>query len=115
MSGITNDHSGIGGFGELPRPTNEKVDACQNLIIITNLASVEMEVLKSVNVGDFLPVIAQSVDGPVVLIKDGAILGTVLSSRLVQLLNCMNNGTEYEAEVIKIEEAICQVKISAIK
>lgn len=115
MSGITNDHSGIGGFGELPRPTNEDVDACLNLIIITNLASLNTDVLKTVRVGDILPVTAQSADGPVVLIKDGTILGTVLSRRLVQLLNCMNKGTEYEAEVIKIEEAICQVKISAMK
>lgn len=57
----------------------------------------------------------QSVDGPVVVLKDGDILGTVLSSYLIRLLNCMNDGTEYKAEVMKIEDAICQVKISAVK
>ena len=50
-----------------------------------------------------------------VVLKDGDILGTVLSSYLIRLLNCMNDGTEYKAEVMKIEDAICQVKISAVK
>ena len=49
------------------------------------------------------------------LLSDDEILGTVLSSKLALLLNCMNGGTDYEAEIIKIEEAICQVKISAVK
>ena len=71
--------------------------------------------LKNVNVGSMLPVEAQSADGPVVVMNDGKILGTVLSSKLVQLLNCMNGGTEYEAEVLKKEDAICQVKISSVK
>ena len=98
----------------MPRPMKEG-DACLNLVIITNLASVNIDVSKITRVGDVLPVEAQSADGPVIVLKDGDLLGTVLSSHLVQLLNCMNDGTEYEAEVIKIEDAICQVKISAVK
>ena len=90
-------------------------DACQNLVINTNLASVNVDVLNKIYKGEVLPVTAQSADGPVVVMKDDEILGTVLSSKLVQLLNCMNGGTEYEAEVVKIEEGLCQVKISAVK
>lgn len=86
-----------------------------NLVIVTNLASVNVDVSKITQVRDVLPVEAQSADGPVVVLKNGNLLGTVLSSHLVQLLNCMNEGTEYEAEVLKIEGAICQVKISAVK
>lgn len=114
MSGMSGDRSGIGG-GEMPRPVKGGVDVCLNLVINTNLASVVEEVLDKTVVGDVLPVEAQSLDGPVVVLKDGEVLGTVLSSYLVQLLNCMNDGTTYEAEVIKIEDAICQVKISAVK
>lgn len=99
----------------MPRPVKEEGDACLNLVIITNLASVDVNVLNMTQVGDVLPVEAQSVDGPVVVLKDGDVLGTVLSSHLIRLLNCMNDGTEYKAEVIKIEDAICQVKISAVK
>ncbi len=114
MSGIPGDPFGIGG-GEMPRLVKGGVDVCLNLIINTNLASVVVDVLDKTTVGDILPVEAQSVDGPVVVLKDGEVLGTVLSSHLVQLLNCMNGGTNYVAKVIKIEDAICQVKISAVK
>ena len=109
MSGMSGDHFGIGGGGVMPHPMKEEGNACLNLVIITNLASVDD------NVGDILPVETQSVDGPVVVLKDGDIVGTVLSSYLIRLLNCMNDGTEYKAEVMKIEDAICQVKISAVK
>ena len=115
MSGMSGGHSdGIGG-GEMPRPMQGTGDACLNLVIITNLASVDAEVLKKVDEGNVLPVEAQSADGPVVVMKDDEVLGTVLSSKLVQLLNCMNGGTEYVAEVLKIDDALCQVKISAVK
>lgn len=115
MSGMSGDHSGGIGGGEMPRPMQDKGNACLNLEITTNLASVDVQELKKVNVGEMLPVAAQSADGPVVVMKDDEVLGTVLCSKLMQLLNCMNGGTEYEAEVLKIEDAICQVKISAIK
>lgn len=115
MSGMSGGRSDGIGVGEMPRPMQGKGNACLNLVIITNLASVDAEVLKKVNVAEVLPVVAQSADGPVVAMKDDEVLGTVLSSKLVQLLNCMNDGTEYEAEVLKIEDPICQVKISAMK
>lgn len=115
MSGMPVDHSeGIGG-GEMPRSMQGGGNVCMDLVITTNLASVNVDVLKKVNEGDVLPVKALGTDGPVVVVKNGETVGTVLSSKLVQLLNCMNGGTEYEAEVLKIEEAICQVRISAVK
>ena len=62
-----------------------------------------------------LPVVTGGIDGPVQVLKDDKVLGTVLSSRLVELLNCINNGTEYDATVEKIDGAICQVKIAAVR
>lgn len=115
MSGIPSVHSDMDGGGMMRRLQGGDGDVCQNLVIFTNLASVNADVLNKTQAGEALPVSAQSADGPVVVMKDDEILGTVLSSKLVQLLNCMNGGTEYEAEVLKIEEAICQVKISAVK
>lgn len=115
MSGMSGGRSeGIGGGG-MPPAMQSKEEACENLVIITNLASVDAEVLQKVEEGEVLPVDTQGADGPVVVMKDNDILGTVLSSKLVKLLNCMNGGTEYEAEVQKIEDAVCQVKISVVK
>lgn len=112
MSGIS---GGFFGEGTISHPTNDEGVSCLKLVIITNLASVDEDMLKKTSVGEILQVEAQSIDGPVVVMKGDMVLGTVLSSHLVQLLNCMNEGTRYQAEVIRIEAAICQVKISAIK
>ena len=112
---MSSDHSGMGGGGEWPRSTKGEGDVCLNMVIITNLASVNASVLSKTQEGEHLPVSAQGIDGPVVVMKDEEILGTVLSSRLVQLLNCINDGTEYDAEIKKIEGAICQVRISAVR
>ena len=111
MSGIS---SGIGG-GIAPRPIDGGADYCLNLVIKTNLSSVNESILKMVAVGDVLPVVAEGIDGPVRVLKDGEILGTVLSGLLLELINCINNGTEYEATILKIDGAICQVRIAAVK
>lgn len=111
MSGIS---GGYGG-GVVPRPIDGGVDYCLNLVIKTNLSSVNENILRMVAVDDVLPVVAEGIEGPVRVLKDGEILGTVLSSLLLELVNCINNGTEYEATIVKIDGAICQVKIAAVK
>ncbi len=109
MSGITPKG------GKAPRPIEGGADYCLNLVIRTNLSSVNEDVLKKVEVGEVLPVAAEGIEGPVRVLKEGNILGTVLSGLLLELINCINNGTEYEATILKIDGAICQVKIAAIK
>jgi len=104
-----------GGGGVAPRPISNDPDYCMNLKIKTNLSSVKIEILSKCNVGDVLPLAAEGVNGPVHVMKDGEVLGTVLSGMLLELLNCMNGGTDYEATIEKIDEAICQVTISAAK
>ena len=41
MSGMSGDHFGIGGGGVMPHPMKEEGNASLNLVIITNLASVD--------------------------------------------------------------------------
>lgn len=114
MSGISGGSSFDTG-GDMPQLPQKDSNYCLNLVIKTNLASVDIDLLKTTKVGEILPVVAQNIDGPVVVIKGGKVLGTVLSSYLMDLLNCINNDTEYQAEIIKIDEAVCQVTISAVK
>ncbi len=107
--------SGISiGPGVVPRPIGGK-DYCTDLVIKTNLSSVDANVLQGVKERDVLPVVAEGVDGPVRVLADGKVLGTVLSSLLLELLNCINGGTEYEAVVENIDGAKCQVRIAAVK
>lgn len=113
MSGISG-YPDFGG-GVVPRPIDGGRDYCQDLVIRTNLSSVDSDVLSVTNVGDVLPVVTGGIDGPVRVMKDERVLGTVLSSLLLELLNCINGGTDYQATVEKIDGAICQVKIAAVK
>jgi hypothetical protein len=116
MSGMSSDHSGIGGGGGMMPPSvNGGDDYCLRLEITTNLATVNIDVLSKTQEGDVLPVSVQGADGPVVVLNDGDILGSILSRFQVKLINCINKGTEYEALVEKIDGAICQVKISAVR
>lgn len=48
MSGMSGDHFGIGGGGVMPHPMKEECNACLNLVIITNLASVDDNVLNKI-------------------------------------------------------------------
>ena len=107
--------SGLSGGGIAPRPIDGGADYYMNLVIKTNLSSVNEEVLNEVVKGETLPVVAEGIEGPVRVLKNGMILGTVLSGLLLELINCINNGTEYGASILKIDGAVCQVKIAAVK
>ena len=108
-------NGGGGGFGPFMPKSNseEKGNACLSLSFTTALASVDPTVLTTVNVGDIYDVAAETEKGPVVVLVDGKRLGTILHLKDVQLLTCIFEGTEYQAQVLSIEGGECQVLISA--
>ena len=66
--------SGLSGGGIAPRPIDGGADYCMNLVIKTNLSSVNEEVLNEVVKGETLPVVAEGIEGPVRVLKNGMIL-----------------------------------------
>ena len=109
MSGNSND----GGGPSISRPSSN--DNCDDLVIVLNLASPQAEVINTLNKGDVLSVQPLTEQGPIqVLDYEGHVAGTIVSREMVRLLNCINNGTDFGAEVLQINGGQCNVRIFAI-
>ncbi|WP_452227374.1 hypothetical protein [Lacinutrix cladophorae] len=104
--------SGSGGGGYIPPQRNEF--DCETSVIITNVSSIDLTVLAKHNVGDILKVVIGT-NGEVLLEDgNGEILGAVLHPNTPDLNDCIENGTDYQAEIQKINTPTCTVKITSI-
>jgi len=97
---------GGGGGGGITPP-----DPC-NIIEVTNLNSVNAAVLATLRVGDQLDVVLQPGPPQRVLAQiNGNTAGSITSRSHPQLIVCMSRGFTYQAEVVALQGAICQVRI----
>ena len=87
---------------------------CENLKDQTQLNSIDVAVLSAVAKGDVLEVAVKSLKGAkiVVVLHEGKVLGSVTSNIVRKLLECINDGHDYEAEVIAKTKTGCTVQIS---
>ena len=108
--------SGSSGFGGVPSMNRPKDNEdCEALVINTNLASPQAAVVNNLSVGDILSISAVSDQGPIQAIdQNGHIAGSIISREMVRILNCISTGTEYEAEIISIENGQYQIQIHAV-
>lgn len=96
-----------GGGGKPPK------DPC-NIIETTTLNSPVAAVIATLRAGDLLAVVFQP--GPpqrlVAEQSPGVIAGSITSPSMLQIIQCIRNeGVEYQAEVISVKGAICQIRI----
>jgi len=96
---------GGGGQGAIPDPCD--IDE------ITVINSPDRSVLATLRVGDSL--IVELLSGPprrlIVKSASGAVVGSITSASLPQLVKCSQNGVQYYAEVLGIRGAVCQVRV----
>jgi hypothetical protein len=104
---------GGGGGPSINRP-NPNED-CADLVINTNLASPQANVIENLAEGDTLSIRAITDQGPIQAFdEDGNLAGNIVSREQVRLLTCINGGTSYQAEILSIENAQCRIQIRAI-
>lgn len=102
--------SGSGGGGYIP-PQRNKFD-CETSFILTIVSSINLIVLAKHKVGIILDVIIGN-NGQVLLEDgDGEILGAILHSNTPDLIECIESGAKYEAEIQRINTPACTVKIT---
>jgi hypothetical protein len=101
--------SGSSGGGYVP-PQRTKFD-CETSIIRTNVSTIDLAVLAKHKQGDILEVIIGQNDALLLEDGNGEILGAILHLNTVDIIICIGKGTEYEAEIIKINTPACQVEI----
>lgn len=101
--------SGGNGGGYVPPVKHIKFD-CTVGVIITVLASINIELVADCSVGDIFDVAV--IDNAVIIEnKDGEILGSVLHEMVNALKDCIKLGYTYQAEIISLSGLNCKVRI----
>lgn len=105
MSGSGGGSFGGGGAQEI---------SCDRLSFETQLSSPKPGVVAGINAGDVLLVaIEQQGAAQVVVIKHGnQVAGGITSPKMSRLLECMRQGTQYQARVLSIVGGQVTIRIS---
>jgi len=104
--------SGSGGGGWAPAPTQSD---CGSLSQITTLNSPQIEVLAQLQSGIILDIVLLQ-KGKVAIVQavyQGSVAGTITSSIIQRIAECIDSGFEYVAEVLDITGGACKVKVRA--
>lgn len=105
---------GSSSFGALG-PRDRQEISCESLRFRTAVISPELGVLRTLSVGDPLFVVIHQDEGEPpsinVVTSKGQILGSLLPSSLGRLIQCINGGTIYEAEIVEINSPKCVVDV----
>mgnify|MGYP001300122390 CR=1 FL=1 len=101
-----------GAGGSINRPSEN--EDCANLVINTNLASPKADVIATLKEGDELKVQAATTQGPIQALRGNSVAGNIVTREQVRLLNCLNEGTEYIAEVLSITGGQCKIQVHAV-
>ena len=106
--------SGGGGGGYYIPPVRTKVTvSCERLIVVTTLMQPNEELLATLAVGDVLTV--HSAGGEVTAQYGEEIVGVVEAPEKSRIIECMEAGTIYVADIISIEGTTCKVRIHALQ
>jgi hypothetical protein len=102
--------SGNGGYV----PPQKTIFACETSTISTTLSSVDLDLLKKLEVGDKLEVLIGARDTLVVNNNDGELIGSIIHGNTSDIIECIKEGTEYEATVLAINFPSCRISIKSI-
>lgn len=100
---------GGGSYSTIP----SQYCACDSLVLTAILQSPVPSVVKLLKVGDVLQVIKKGTQGPVVAVHNNVIVGSIVN-RIVEILNCIDEGTTYEAHVKDIMGLQVKVEVRPI-
>ena len=101
--------SGSGGGTWIDQPG----DSCETLSQQTTLNSPVKAVLSQVKKGTVLEVSVNKTGKAVTIeaLLNGQVAGTITSSIIQRLAECMEKGYQYVAEVVDVQGGACQVQI----
>lgn len=95
----------MSGSGSGPGEPPGEVD-CSKLRFATELASPQPRVVATIRVGMTLPVeIDTSRGGPRIIVRTrtGAVVGALISGRMMELLRCLQSGETFVADVTRVD------------
>jgi hypothetical protein len=101
--------SGGSSFGGGNPPQQQD---CGSIIIRTQLASPDPEVIEDLSRGDILTITLASATGPLQAItNDGLIAGAILTTDPGLIISCINSGYHFLARVLEIDGGDCKISI----
>ncbi len=102
--------SGSGGWSPSP-PQNP----CNTLAFRAPLNSPQPAVLAQLSVGSLLTVsLAPTPQAAVYISYLGQVAGSLTGQKIISLINCIQNGYQFQAEVISIVGGLCTVDVGPI-
>lgn len=103
--------SGSGGWAAEPLSGD-----CSELSQLTTLNSPQREVLKMLNRNDLLEICLERGERSVIVEarKDGQLAGTITFTRIQKLVECIESGYSYVAEVLEVKGGACKVRVRSM-
>jgi len=100
---------GVGGY-------EPSISTCDSLVIETLLSSPKPSVVANLSLGAILLVQTQQSGGVtvVVLLYQNEVAGGLASPQVARLRECIEQGTQYQANVISISNGQVRVRIKAV-
>jgi hypothetical protein len=100
---------GSGPGGWTPPPV---VNPCTTLSFRSAVNSPKPAALKGIKEGTVLIVELQSIPTTAVVVKHKAIeVGALTGAKIASLINCLQNGYRFKADVVSITGGNCQVEV----
>lgn len=86
---------------------------CASVSIQTTIMSPDPIVLAGLSAGDVLNVSLRTATGPLIAVTaSGDTLGVIFTTDLSTLIDCINNGYDYKATILRISGAECHILIT---
>lgn len=102
--------SGSGGW----TPTSSS-DKCATLVFDAQLNSPQPSALATLLQGEYLSVELSALPRQVVQVsKSGMVVGALTGTQAPQLINCLQNGYSFKAEVVNVTSGMCTVRVSPL-
>jgi hypothetical protein len=100
--------SGSGGW------TPSAPSPCEQLSFLAIINSPQPAVIAKLKKGDVLKVTFQVAPQPAVVVEyKGAVAGSLTGTKISSLINCLQNGYTFEAEVTSIVGGQCTVEVKS--
>ncbi len=101
---------GSGSGGWTPTSSNDK---CATLAFDAQVNSPQAAVLSTLIIGEYLSVELSALPRQVVQVdKGGIVVGALTGQTTAQLINCLQNGYSFKAEVLSVSGGMCSVRVS---
>lgn len=94
---------------------SEDLFDCAKVYFKTNIPSPDVVILSKIIKGDILTLNLAGKRGPIQLLNSNSeFVGNLSSKHIPDLINCMNNGYKYIAEVTEIFGGKCSILVTSL-